>query len=847
MMTIPRFSSGAAAVLALGLATAVPATAQENPIHADGYLTPASEIVDVVTAPREEWVTLSNLSPDGRFFLHEVGVGLVALEDMARPHRNLAGLYVDHMAHRHRNLTMRGTERMELIDAETGDRTQVSLPAGTRAHGVSWSPDGSRIAFLASYPSETHLYVAEVATGASQRISPRPVLATRVTSPSWSGDGAFVYTVLIPEGRGAEPTAPAVPTTPMVRVTRDEENRLRTYPALLREPHEKALVEYHTTGQLARITPDGRVQSVGQPSMIESIDAAPDGSHVRVRTTRKPFSYIIPVNSFAYEDEVWDESGSMLVTLESQEMRKGVQGGNNNNNDRRALQWRPDGQGLSFLQREPRPSGDDEEESEERDDDRPRMDRVMQWLPPFGDDDVRVIYESETRIQSVAYSDDAQVLFITEREGSEEHLYAVFVESPDQQHTIYRRDTDDRLDDPGSLETRPGSLGVRVVRTTPDGGSVFLSGMVRDENPLEVAPRPFLDRVEIRSGEAERLFESRADAFERVTAILDDQASRVAITRESPTEVPNGFIRQVAGGSERQLTENRDLTPTLTAARREHHRVRRADGIEFNMQVTLPADWNGEPLPGMIWFYPRELEDQKSLDDASANLNINRFPVVGTRSAEIFALAGYAVLQPDHPIVGPLDRVNDSFVPDMIANHLAVIDLASREGYVDRDRMSLGGHSYGGFGTINAMVRTPFFRAGIAGAPNNNRLLTPMGFQRERRLLWESRETYTEMSPFLWAERLHGALLVYHGDDDQNVGTFPDNSWRLFHALNGLGKTSALYMYPYEGHGQVARETLLDMWTRWIAWLDHYVKEAREDAPPPPTADADAEDSSLER
>lgn len=845
-MTIARVRTGAVAALALGLAAAVPATAQENPIHGEGYLTPAAEIADVVTAPREEWVSLNNLSPDGRFFLHQVGVGLVSLEDMARPHRNLAGLYVDHVAHRNRNLTMRGTERMELIDAESGDRTQVSIPAGTRAHGVSWSPDGSRIAFLASYPSETHLYVAEVATGRSQRISPRPVLATRVTSPEWSGDGSFVYTVLIPEGRGAEPTPPAVPTTPMIRITRDEENRLRTFPTLLREPHKKELVEYHTTGQLARITPDGRVESVGEPAMIESISPAPDGRHVRVRTTQKPFSYIIPVSAFANEDEIWDEQGTLLVTLDSQEMRKGVQGGGNNNNDRRALQWRPDGEGLSFLQREPRPESDDEEAEEEAED-RPRMDRVMQWLPPFGEDDMRVVYESENRIQSVAYSDDAQILFITERDGSEEHVYAVFMDEPEERFTLYRRDTDDRLDDPGSLETRSGSLGVRVVRVTGDGGSVFLSGMIRDENPLEVAPRPFLDRVEIRTGESERLFESSADAFERVTAMLDDDGNRVAITRESPTMVPNGFIHEMAGGSERQITDNRDLTPTLTAARREHHRVRRADGIEFNMQVTLPADWDGEPLPGMIWFYPREHANQKSLDDAARNLNINRFPVVGARSAEIFALAGYAVLQPDHPIVGPMARVNDNFVPDMIANHLAVIDLASREGYVDRDRMSLGGHSYGGFGTINAMVRTPFFRAGIAGAPNNNRLLTPMGFQFERRLLWESRETYTEMSPFLWAERLHGALLVYHGDDDQNVGTFPDNSWRLFHALNGLGKTSSLYMYPYEGHGPAARETLLDMWTRWIAWLDHYVKEAREDVPPPPTADADAEDASLER
>jgi dipeptidyl aminopeptidase/acylaminoacyl peptidase len=170
--------------------------------------------------------------------------------------------------------------------------------------------------------------------------------------------------------------------------------------------------------------------------------------------------------------------------------------------------------------------------------------------------------------------------------------------------------------------------------------------------------------------------------------------------------------------------------------------------------------------------------------------------------------------------------MNDFFVPDIQKNWAAIIDILSEKGFIDRSRLALGGHSYGAFGTANSMIHTPFFKAGIAGDGAYNRTLTPMSFQSERRVLWEARETYLTMSPLLWAERLTGALLMYHGGDDNNVGTWLINSERMFMALNGLDKPASLYIYPYEDHGPAGKETQLDMWARWVAWLDFYVKNA---------------------
>jgi dipeptidyl aminopeptidase/acylaminoacyl peptidase len=191
---------------------------------------------------------------------------------------------------------------------------------------------------------------------------------------------------------------------------------------------------------------------------------------------------------------------------------------------------------------------------------------------------------------------------------------------------------------------------------------------------------------------------------------------------------------------------------------------------------------------------------------------------------DFMTMAGYAVVQPDAPIIGESGRMNDNYEHDLRNNLAAVIDHLDQEGIIDRNRLGVGGHSYGAFSTVNAMVHTPFFKAGIAGDGNYNRTLTPLGFQTERRDLFSGRDTYLRMSPYLYANNLTGALLMYHGMDDQNVGTAPDHSKRLFHVLNGLGKTAALYMYPYEDHGPATEETIMDLWARWVAWLDTYVK-----------------------
>ena len=281
-----------------------------------------------------------------------------------------------------------------------------------------------------------------------------------------------------------------------------------------------------------------------------------------------------------------------------------------------------------------------------------------------------------------------------------------------------------------------------------------------------------------------------------------------------------------------KLTANKDYTPEFTSAVRKRITVTRPDGIRFVVKVTLPPNYQqGTRLPGMFWFYPGEFTEQVALDRTLRTENINSFPNGGPRTIEYLALQGYAVANFNPPVMGEEGRMNDNYIRDLVTNLSAVIDELDRQGFIDRTRLGIGGHSYGGFSTMNALAHTPFFKAGIAGDGMYNRSLTPTAFQSERRDFWQAQKTYLEMSPFMYADKITGATLLYHSLEDQNVGTAPESSVRMMQALRANGKVSSLFMYPYEDHGPATKESDLDQWARWTAWLDIYVKNANVSKP----------------
>jgi dipeptidyl aminopeptidase/acylaminoacyl peptidase len=836
----------------------------------EGHAVPPAEIRRLVEQPWHLNVGVSQVSPTRTHFLHEQVEEFPPIAALGKAHTYFGGLDLDTRANRSRNLTTRPGLAFQIVDAATGKSVTIAAPPGATLSSPSWSPDGQHLAYLANFDDASHIYVANAASGQGTRLTTTPVLATLVTTPQWTGDSRSIVTVLIPANRRPEPQRPAVSGAPLVRLWTDGvKTPERNHWSLLQDPIEMDQLEYYGTGQLALIDArTRRVTRIGAPAMIRGVDPSPDGQHFRVTTVQKPFSYVVPFSSFATTEEIWDASGKVLAEIVKRPVRlasdtTGGGGGfgprSSDSDARRGLNWMPQGAGLYYLDNVPAAArGEDTTGAAPGGRSAAnRPSRVMRWLPPYGPNDTATLYTNDARIASVAFSDDARTLFVAQTRNEAGEIFAVDLGAPTVKRTIVRpmrawtpaftlgrranRGIGSFLGDPGSpgdslafyqnpgmLVTRTGSRGGQVVMGA-ENGVVYLQGTQYFREPLRQSPRDFVDRVELASGAKTRVFEGANDGMaEWIEFTPDADFSRVVVTRESPTQIAQVYLRDRNGGATK-LTDNKDYTPEFTNAVRRRIVATRADGISFVVNVTLPAGYQpGTRLPGMLWFYPREYTDQAAYDRTLRAENVNAYPArhMNPRPIEYLTTLGYAVANFNPPIVGPAGRMNDNYIADLRMNLAAVIDELDKQGFIDRARLGLGGHSYGAFSTMNALAHTPFFKAGIAGDGMYNRTLTPNAFQSERRDFWTAQQTYTEMSPFFYADQIQGAVLMYHSLEDTNVGTDAISAIRMMQALRAHGKKAALYLYPYEGHQPAAKETELDQWARWTAWLDIYVKNA---------------------
>jgi dipeptidyl aminopeptidase/acylaminoacyl peptidase len=826
------------------------------------YVKPPAEVERIVSAPRNA-VSFTNPSPDKRYFLKTESEGLASIDAFGKPHYRLGGVEIDFKANRARALTTRGGVGLTLLDPNTGATRTIETPKGALVSSPVWSPDGKSLGYLANFDAATQIFVADVASGKSVQITKTPLLATRVTSFEWTLDGKNVVAVLLPENRPAEPKRPAIETGPLVRTSDDGKVlQNRNYASLLRDQYDKDLLDYYTMGQLALIDVKTKaVKKIGKPALITNVDASPDGQYFRVTQQVKPYSYLVPVSNFGTVEQLWDATGKSLTEISRRALVEGSDGtpgggrGAGADTGRRNLEWNPVGSGMIYLYGDAPAAAPGAQRGNAgrvgRGLGSGQKDGLYQWSAPFGPNDAKPLYEANTRISSAEFSADGKTLFVNE--GND--LFAVRLADPGRRYEIAKgatiaggrggrggggrggATTDSAFfNNPGVLQTTRGPNGQPVVLLGSSGETVYLQGTKYFPDWAKDAPHNFVDRVDFVTGQKTRVFEGKGDVDETVVAPLDGDFTKAIVTRQSPTMVPDSYLRDMKAGTETKLTRNVDYAPDVTAA--IHRRLlvtRPRDDYKFYIDIVLPKDYReGTRLPGIIWFYPTEFSTQAEYDQRRRTTNINAFANVGPRDPNIWATQGYVVIQPvDIPIVGPNGRMNDHYIDELREDLDLTIDAVDKAGYLDRDRLGIGGHSYGAFSTVNAMTHTPYFKAGIAGDGMYNRTLTPFDFQNERRTFWEAKDTYLDMSPFLAADRLSGALLMYHSLEDQNVGTDPISSIRMMQALQGQGKQAALFMYPYEDHGPATRESDLDQWARWLAWFDIYVKNPQKNVKQP--------------
>jgi dipeptidyl aminopeptidase/acylaminoacyl peptidase len=792
-------------------------------VHAQTpYQKPPKTVLDVLDAPESAVVSVS---PSRDKMLLATPVRYPSIAELAEPMLRLAGSRINPKTNGPHN--PRRIIKLTLKNIADGKETALTLPLNVSLGMPEWSNDGKQFAVTNTTANGIELWIGDASTAKLRRIPDVRFNAAFSSggfgggrggggggddTVQWLPDGKTLLCRTVVAGRGAPPAAPAVPVGPNVQENYGKATPAPTFQDLLRNSHDEKLYEYYATTQLALInSATGRATPLGKPAIFGSVEPAPDGNHFLVATIHRPYSYLLSAGSFPRLVEVWDRGGKSVykladLPLADQVPIEGVPTGARNYN------WRPT-EPATLVWVEALDGGDAKKKVSPRD-------VVKMIKAPFTGQPVDLA-KTEHRFAGITWGEKDGLVFVRDfdRNRRWSRAFLLNADNPSQQaRLIWDRSRQDRYGDPGDPVMKRLPNGQSVIHQ--NGDQIFLSG----QGASPKGDRPFLDRFDLKTLKSERLFQCGDNSYESFVALLAEDGSRFITRYETQTTPPNYFIRSAGSDGKQALTNFPDPTPQLRGIKKQLVRYKRKDGVDLSFTLYLPPDYKeGTPLPTVVWAYPIEFSDASVAGQVSGSAN--RFTTFGGMSHLFFTLMGYAVLDDaTMPVIGDPETMNNTYVEQIVASAEAAIDKAVEMGVTDRNRVGVGGHSYGAFMTANLLANSDLFKAGIARSGAYNRTLTPFGFQSERRTFWEAPEMYFKVSPFMHANKLKEPILLIHGEADNNSGTHPIQSDRMYQALKGNGGNVRYVTLPLEAHGYAARESIEHTLWEMITWMDKYVK-----------------------
>ncbi|TAD74205.1 MAG: S9 family peptidase [Oscillatoriales cyanobacterium] len=757
-------------------------------------------------------------SPNRRYGLEIRPSGPPSLAELAQPVLSLAGLTIEPRTNS--SIGGRTYHPISVIDVASGRQRPIALPDQVELDHLRWSRDGRYLSATHRTDRGLELWVIDLEQAQARRLS-NPILNAAAGSPcDWlPGDGGLVCRT-IPTDRGAPPPRPSVPLGPLISEHDGQRSPTRTYTHLLKSSHDEALFAYYFQSAIERISLKGERSPLLDPDLYYNVMPSPDGNYLIADIIQRPFSYQVPIDRFARRFVLHDLNRRSSTLLASLPLAEGlsprfdaVRSG------RRSFGWRSD-RAATLYWVEALDSGDPEQPAPWRDAlytleaDQPDRPPVELWRSP-------------DRFDQAWWGHNHLALISDSWYGRRRtRLWQMDPSQPQQPPQLrVDRNSQDHYRDPGSPLLTPGPFGELVLRLAKDGTSIYLAG----DGASPQGIYPFLDRWNLTTGQTDRLWQAADPYYETVVDLLDDEQQFIT-QRQSQQEPPNFLLHDRRSPTAiRPLTQYRDPMPQFAHVRKEVIRYQRADGVPLSATLYLPPNYKPEhdgPLPIVFWVYPEDYGDRSTAGQVTTSANLFSRP---QGDSELFLLGlGYGVLDnPSLPIVGENGaEPNDTYIEQLIAGATAAVDYVVGRGLGDRDRLMVGGHSYGAFTVANLLAHTNLFKAGIARSGAYNRTLTPFGFQGEQRSYWQARETYTRLSPFTFADRINEPLLLIHGQSDANPGTYPIQSERLYDALRGLGGTARLVMLPYEDHGYASREATGHVLWEMARWCDRYIGTA---------------------
>ena len=796
-----------------------PAAAQAT----GGYELPSAALQAVVDAPRAPSLFLS---PRRDITALMQMPSLPSIQQVAQPELKLAGLRINPRTFSDSRFSF--GERLWLMSVADGRERQISgLPATLSIASLAWSPDQQWLAFnqVDAATGGNELWLVDVAAGSARRLVAglNTVLGSGY---QWLPDSRGLVVFTRPADRGAAPAADGIPTGPALQQTQQGGGvvSIRTYQDLLKNEADARRFDYYATSQPMEVGLDGTTRTIGAAGIFMGFAVSPDGRFVLSQPVQRPYSYVVPVSSFPRRIEVLDRAtGKLVHTVAVRPLVEGLPTGNDAEvTGVRDIGWRGDAD-ATLVWAEAQDGGDPNRDAKVRD-------AVLMQAAPF-DRPPLTLAQLGSRYAGISWGrGDLALLHESWWKSRRTKTWLI---APDnagaEARLLWDRDAQDRYSDPGRPMLVSDDRGRSLLHTSADGGSLFLAGAGASPE----GDRPFVDRFEVASGKATRLFHSQAPRYATPVALLDAQGRSLLLGRESPDEPTNFYVQSLtdATAQPRALTHFAHPLPQLKGVQKEQIRYKRKDGVDLTATLLLPPGYEPKrdgPRPLLMWAYPGEFKSAAAASQVTDSPY--RFNAISYWGPQAFLAKGYVVLaSPSMPIIGEGDKEpNDSYIEQLVANAQAAVDEVVRRGVTDRDRIAIGGHSYGAFMTANLLAHTRLFKAGIARSGAYNRTLTPFGFQAEERNYWQAQDVYQKMAPFNYADRIKDPILFIHGADDNNSGTFPMQSERMFAAVKGLGGTARLVMLPNESHAYRARESIMTMLAESERWLQQTIGPAEQ-------------------
>ncbi|MET1257762.1 prolyl oligopeptidase family serine peptidase [Flagellimonas sp. DF-77] len=741
-----------------------------------------------------------------------------SIRELSETEMRLAGLRINPVT----NIGSRTRFYTNLKVKKVADKEAVQvagLPENARLSGFTWSPDESMIACLNTTATGVEVWILDIASASVKKITGATINANMGSALRWFGDNQHLLVkVLSPNRKALIDTKSAVPTGPTISVSDGSKAQNRTYQDLLKTPNDEFNFEQLALSEIKKIAIDGTVSDFLPEAMYRGVSFSPDGQYVMVSKIKRPFSYLVTYSRFPSESNVYNTNGNLVAQVNDvplDEVRP--KGFMSTRMGKRNMQWRDD-QPATLVWTEALDEGDAAKEVAYRD-------ALYQLKAPFtGKADL--LLQTAQRFGGVEWGDEDTAVaydYWWNTRNLKTYLFnpSDATEAP---KVIGDRNYQDRYSDPGNFVTAKNAYGRRTLKESD--GKLFLMG----DGYTKDGQFPFVDAFDLQTQETERLYQSEyTDKLESLNAAIDMDAGKILVRIESQTEYPNYYFRNIKGDNElTALTAFENPFKSLEEVDKRVINYKRDDGLDLEGTLYLPLDYEeGKKYPMILWAYPREFKDKSSASQSTTNPNEFVYPYWG--SPIYWVTRGYVVLDDAaFPIVGEGDEEpNDTFRSQLVGNAKAAIDAVDELGYIDREKVAVGGHSYGAFMTANLLSHSNLFAAGIARSGAYNRTLTPFGFQSEERSYWEAPEVYYTMSPFMHADKMKTPLLLIHGVADNNSGTYPLQSERYFNALKGLGAPVRLVMLPKESHGYRAKESIMHMLWEQDSWLETHVKNKK--------------------